>query len=101
MDRYALQHCFRDACSRVVSDRQALLRQRQHILELERCGLDAAPARALLRAYEHSQAMNLFDRDRLRQALARETVASVDAERRARSRQRDVMDLHAVDRKAA
>jgi hypothetical protein len=86
MDRHTLEHNLRDASARVVSGLQALSRQRQYIGELEQCGLDASEAKALLSLYEQSQAMNLFDRDRLRNALAAE---------------QDTHELQALNRKAA
>jgi hypothetical protein len=66
MDRHTLELNFRAAHARAAQGHQALLRQRQYIRELEQGGLDTATAKALLRIYEQSQAMNLFDRDRLR-----------------------------------
>lgn len=70
MDRYALEHNLRDACARVVSCQEALLSQRVQVRELERSGLDASVARALLDIYEESKAMALFNRDFLARALA-------------------------------
>ncbi len=99
MDRQAIELNLRGARARVVAGQQALLRQRQHIRDLEQNGLDAAAAKSLLGVYEQSQAMNLFDRDRLRQALAGEALAHVAPP--PRHRERDVIDLHAFDRKAA
>ena len=76
MDRFALEDSLRGASARVVAGQRALLSQRDQIRELEQCGLDASPARALLRVYEQSQAMALFDRNRLAHAL--ETAVVID-----------------------
>jgi hypothetical protein len=46
-----------------------LLSQRFQVRELERCGLDASLARALLEIYEESKAMAIFNRDSLANAL--------------------------------
>ena len=69
MDRFALAGSLRVATARVVAGQRALLEQRAQIRELEQCGLDASPAKALLRIYEQSQAMSIFDRNRLHHAL--------------------------------
>ena len=63
MDRFVLEHNLRDACARVTACQQALLSQRVQVRELERSGLDASVARALLEIYEESKAMALFNRD--------------------------------------
>jgi len=91
MDRHALEFSLRAASARVALGAQALLKQRQHIRELERYGLDSGTAKALLRQYEQSQAMNLFDRDCFRQALEHEADSS----------EYDAFDLYYLDRKAA
>jgi len=46
-------------------------RQRRLIDQLERDGHDVAAARALLATFEESQALHVFDMDRLRRELAR------------------------------
>ena len=69
MDRFALEHTLRDASSRIVACQQALLDQRSQVRELERCGLDASMARALLEIYEESKAMAVFNRDCLTDTL--------------------------------
>jgi hypothetical protein len=69
MDRFALADSLRVATARVVAGQRALLEQRIQIRELEQCGLDASTAEALLRVYEQSQAMSIFDRNRLYHAL--------------------------------
>ena len=74
MDRFALADSLRAASARVVAGQWALLEQRVHVRELERCGLDASLAKALLRIYEQSQAMSVFDRNRLYQELASPTA---------------------------
>jgi hypothetical protein len=80
MDRFALEHNLRDASARVVACRQALLSQRLQVRELERSGLDASVARALLEIYEESKEMALFNHDCLAQALSRgQFTASVGA----------------------
>ena len=69
MDRFALEHNLRDACARVVACQEALLSQRIQVRELERSGLDASVARALLDIYEDSKEMALFNRDFLAKSL--------------------------------
>jgi hypothetical protein len=69
MDRFALADSLHVAIARVVAGQRALLEQRLQIRELELCGFDASRARALLRIYEQSQAMSIFDRNRLFHAL--------------------------------
>ncbi len=69
MDRFALEHNLRDASARIVACQEALLSQRYQVRELERCGLDASLARALLEIYEESKAMALFNRDSLTSTL--------------------------------
>lgn len=81
MDRFALAGSLRAANARVVAGQWALLDQRMQIRELEQRGLDASPAKALLRIYEESQAMSIFDRNRLDHALtslATDEPSSVD-----------------------
>jgi hypothetical protein len=100
MDRHALELNVREASARVVVGQQALLKQRQHIAELQQYGLDAGTAKALLRLYEQSQAMNLFDRDRLRHELFR--LGDADPPEEARDhREHDAIDLQPIERKAA
>src|SRR5262249_7605553 len=70
MDRFVLEHNLRDACARVMACRQALLSQRVQVRELERSGLDASVARALLEIYEESKAMAVFNRDCVAKAVA-------------------------------
>ena len=70
MDRFALAGSLRAANVRVVAGQWALLEKRAQIRELEQCGLDASTAKALLRVYEESQEMSIFDRNRLYHALA-------------------------------
>src|SRR5215470_16693981 len=70
MDRFVLEHNLRDACARVVACQQALLSQRLQVRELERSGLDASVARALLEIYEESKAMALFNRACVAKAMA-------------------------------
>ena len=69
MDRFTLEHNLRDASARIVACQEALLSQRYQVRELERCGLDASLARALLEIYEESKAMALFNRDSLASTL--------------------------------
>lgn len=69
MDRFALADSLRAASARVVAGQWALLEQRVHVRELERCGLDASLAKALLQIYEQSQEVNILDRNQLRQTL--------------------------------
>ena len=69
MDRFALEHNLRDACARVTACQEALLSQRVQVRELERSGLDASVARALLDIYEDSKEMALFNRDFLAKSL--------------------------------
>jgi hypothetical protein len=76
MDRFALEHNLRDACARVMSCQEALLSQRIQVRELERSGLDASVARALLDIYEESKAMALFNRDFLAKSLTLAQFAS-------------------------
>jgi hypothetical protein len=65
MDRFALEHNLRDASARIVACQEALLSQRSQVRELERCGLDASLARALLEIYAESKAMAVCNRDSL------------------------------------
>jgi len=74
MDRFALAGSLRAANARVVAGQWALLEQRMQIRELEQRGLDASAAKALLRIYEQSQAISIFDRNRLDHALATTTA---------------------------
>ena len=69
MDRFVLADSLRAASARVVAGQWALLEQRVHVRELERCGLDASVAKALLQIYEQSQEMNILDRRQLNQTL--------------------------------
>ena len=75
MDCFALAGSLRVANARVVAGQWALLEQRAQVRELEQCGLDASPAKALLRIYEQSQAMSIIDRNRLHHAL---TIPAAD-----------------------
>jgi hypothetical protein len=79
MDRFTLEHNLRDAYARILACRQNLLSQRAQVRELERYGLDASLARALLHTYEESQEMAVFNRDCLSNALrtANFTTATV------------------------
>ena len=70
MDRFVLERNLRDACARVMACQQALLNQRVQVRELERSGLDASVARALLEIYEESKAMALFNRACVAKAVA-------------------------------
>jgi hypothetical protein len=102
MDRHALELSLRAASSRVVLGQQALLSQRRQIGELERYGLDAATAKALLRIYEQSQVMNLFDRDRLRHELDCRAEGGVCPTQETRdSCEYDDIDFHPFERQAA
>jgi hypothetical protein len=74
MDRFALAGSLRAAHARVVAGQRALLDQRLQIRELERYGLDASLAKALLHIYEQSQALSVFDRNRLYHELASPTT---------------------------
>jgi hypothetical protein len=81
MDRFALEHNLRDASARIVACQEGLLLQRYQVRELERCGLDASLARALLEIYEESKAMAVFNRESLASTLkmaAFTTTASAD-----------------------
>jgi hypothetical protein len=69
MDRFALEHNLRGASARIVACQESLLSQRSQVRELERCGLDASVARALLEIYEESKAMALVNRDSLANTL--------------------------------
>jgi hypothetical protein len=69
MDRFALEYNLRDASARIVACQEALLSQRFQVRELERCGLDASVARALLEIYEDSKAMAIVNRDSLASTL--------------------------------
>jgi hypothetical protein len=82
MDRFALEHNLRNASARIVACQEALLSQRYQVRELERCGLDASLARALLEIYEESKAMAVVNRDSLANTLrmaAFTTAAPADA----------------------
>ena len=70
MDCFALEQNLTAASARVAAGQSALMSQRRQIRELEQCGFDASLARALLRDYEQSQAMAMFDRNRFASALA-------------------------------
>ncbi len=76
MDRFTLEHNLRGACARVVACQEALLSQRIQVRELERSGLDASVARALLDIYEESKEMALFNRDFLARSLTLAQVTS-------------------------
>ena len=65
MDRFALEHNLRNASARIIACQEALLLQRFQVRELERCGLDASVARALLEIYEESKEMAVFNRGSL------------------------------------
>jgi hypothetical protein len=69
MDRFALEHNLRNASARIVVCQEALLLQRFQVRTLERSGLDASVARALLEIYEESKAMAVFNRDSLASTL--------------------------------
>lgn len=69
MDRFTLEHNLRDAYARLLACQQDVLSQRAQVRELERYGLDASMARALLRTYEESKEMAVFNRDCLSNAL--------------------------------
>ncbi len=69
MDRLTLEHNLRDAYARLLASHQNLLSQRAQVRELERYGLDASAASALLQTYEEANAMAVFNRDCLSNAL--------------------------------
>jgi hypothetical protein len=69
MDRFALEHNLRAASARIVACQEDLLSQRSQVRELERCGLDASVARALLEIFEESKAMAVSNRDSLASTL--------------------------------
>jgi hypothetical protein len=69
MDRFALEHSLRNASARIVACQESLLLQRFQVRELERGGLDASVARALLEIYEESKAMAVCNRDSLASTL--------------------------------
>ena len=69
MDRFTLEHNLRGASARIVACQEALLSQRFQVRELERCGLDASVARALLEINEDSKAMAIVNRDSLASTL--------------------------------
>lgn len=82
MDRFALEYNLRDACARVLACQEALVSQRVQVRELERSGLDASVARALLDIYEDAKEMALFNRDCVAKALTlaqRESGATIVA----------------------
>ena len=97
MDRHTLEHQFLQARARVVQGQQALLQQRQHIRDLERAGLDGAAAREMLWIYEQSQAMNLFERERLRQRVACARLAPAPPS----APPHDMLDVRLLERRAA
>ena len=74
MDRVTLEGNLRAADARVVAGQQALREQREQVRDLELFGLDASPAKRLLRIYEESHAMSILDRRRLYQALTSATA---------------------------
>ena len=76
MDRFALEHNLRAASARIVACQEDLLSQRFQVRELERCGLDASMARALLEIFEESKAMAVFNRDSLASTLRMATFAT-------------------------
>jgi hypothetical protein len=76
MDRFALEHSLRDASARIVACQEALLSQRFQVRELERVGLDASLARALLEIYEESKSMAVFNRDSLANTLRMATITT-------------------------
>ena len=76
MDRFALEHNLRAASARIVACQEDLLSQRSQVRELERCGLDASVARALLEIFEESKAMAVSNRDSLASTLKMATFAT-------------------------
>jgi hypothetical protein len=76
MDRFALEHNLRNASARIVACQEALLLQRFQVRELERCGLDASLARALLEIYEESKVMAVFNRESLASTLKMATFTT-------------------------
>jgi hypothetical protein len=76
MDRFALEHSLRAASARIVACQETLLSQRFQVRELERCGLDASMARALLEIFEESKEMAVFNRDSLANTLRMATFAT-------------------------
>ena len=104
MDRFRLEHSFRDACARVMACQEALLSQRVQVRELERSGLDASVARALLEIYEESKAMALFNRDCVAKSIAlaqRTTGPAVDPSIDDADHDETVLDDNFFYRKAA
>ena len=69
MDRFTLEHNLRDAYARLLASHQNLLSQRAQVRELERYGLDTSAANALLQTYEEANAMAVFNRNCLSNAL--------------------------------
>jgi len=76
MDRFALEHNLRAASARIVACQETLLSQLSQVRELERCGLDASMARALLEIFEESKEMAVFNRDSLASTLKMATFAT-------------------------
>jgi hypothetical protein len=70
MNRAALWAHLVDAEEAVEQGERHLSRQRRLIASLERNGHDPGAAYALLATFEDSQALHVFDRDRLRRELA-------------------------------
>ena len=79
MDRFALEHNLRNASARIVACQEALLLQRFQVRELERGGLDASLARALLEIYEEIKAMAVCNRDSLASTLKMAAFATTAA----------------------
>jgi hypothetical protein len=76
MDRFALEHNLRAASARIVACQETLLSQLSQVRELERCGLDASMARALLEIFEDSKEMAIFNRDSLASTLKMATFTT-------------------------
>ena len=70
MNRAALWAHLVQAEKAVEQGERHLARQRRLIASLERDGHDAKAAYALLATFENSQALHVFDRDRLRREWA-------------------------------
>ena len=78
MDRKILAQHLAEAEEHVMSDRRAIIQQRELILNLERDGHDTGEARGLLATYEELHEFHLAERDHLLKEFAERTLVSDD-----------------------
>ena len=69
MDTQLLRQRLEEAERHIDEGKRLLRKQCQIILELEVDGHDSSRARALLHTLEHTQILNIADRDRIREEM--------------------------------